>query len=277
MNENRASPHNLLDTTDCLEAVGVLKGWKNLLFIIMVLCILLLQACFWLVDTGWIPIEQSSVAEMSQGASSDESVLSVEPNSSIGDVNDSSEAALEQNEFGEPNQLLTLSESSEPNQPVEEVSETAAQQPQQSTVSKAADFLSGITFNHLVWVLGFVNAILILASMLYCLTLLFSLKVSMLGRLGGINHVTRAFFHSLLLLVLLLPWQRIFGSMVVGAVFTPGELTQWSSVEPSDILETTLYYLRFGGYWLLILLLLILAQIRSCRWANAILRRLEII
>ena len=30
---------NLIDTTDCLEAVGVLRGWKNALFFI-VLCIL---------------------------------------------------------------------------------------------------------------------------------------------------------------------------------------------------------------------------------------------
>ena len=118
MNENRASPNNLLDTTDCLEAVGVLKGWKNLLFIIMVLCIVLLQACFWLVDTGWIPIEQSSAAEMGQAVSSDEAILVAEPNLvGIGDVNDFTEVALEQNASGEPNQSLTLSEFSEPEQP----------------------------------------------------------------------------------------------------------------------------------------------------------------
>jgi hypothetical protein len=79
------------------------------------------------------------------------------------------------------------------------------------------------------------------------------------------------------MLILLLPWQRIFGGMVPGAIYTPEELVKWSSAEHGDILDKVIYYLRFSGYWLLILLLLILSQIRSVRWGKAILRRLEII
>jgi hypothetical protein len=37
------------------------------------------------------------------------------------------------------------------------------------------------------------------------------------------------------------------------------------------------FYLRFTGYWLLVLLLLLAAQIRSMRWAKATLRRLEVV
>ena len=127
------------------------------------------------------------------------------------------------------------------------------------------------------WLIRIVNAVLILTASLYCLSMLFSLKVSMLGRLGGINHISRAFFLSLLMLVLLLPWQKIFGGMVPGAIYTPEELLKCSSAEATDIFDTVIYYLRFSGYWLLVLLLLILAQIRSIRWGKAILRRLEII
>ena len=123
----------------------------------------------------------------------------------------------------------------------------------------------------------FVNALVILAATLYCLTTLFALKVSMLGRLGGINHITRAFFLSLLALILLLPWNKIFDGVVMGAMFTPAEMVKWLSNKPSDMLGLALFYLRFCGYWVLVLLLLILAQIRSSRWAGAILRRLEII
>jgi hypothetical protein len=79
------------------------------------------------------------------------------------------------------------------------------------------------------------------------------------------------------MLILLLPWQRIFGGIVPGAIFTPEELVKWSSTEAGDIFDTVIYYLRFSGYWLLVLLLLILSQIRSIRWGKAILRRLEII
>jgi len=122
-----------------------------------------------------------------------------------------------------------------------------------------------------------VNAVLVLTAGLYCLTLIFSLKVSMLGRLGGINHITRAFFLSLIALVLLLPWQRVFDGIALGAMFTSDELAEWFSAKTDDIFDIALYYLRFCGYWLLVLLLFILAQIRSSRWAGAILRRLEVI
>ena len=107
--------------------------------------------------------------------------------------------------------------------------------------------------------------------------MLFSLKVSMLGRLGGINHITRAFFLSLLALVLLLPWHQVFGSVALGAIFTPDEMVEWFSGKTDDMFDIVIYYLRFCGFWLLILLLIILAQLRSSRWAGAILRRLEII
>jgi hypothetical protein len=107
--------------------------------------------------------------------------------------------------------------------------------------------------------------------------MLFSLKVSMLGRLGGINHITRAFFLSLLALVLLLPWQRVFAPAIIGAIFTPEEMIESFSTRTPDLFDGIIYYLRFCGFWLLIVLLMILAQIRSSRWAGAILRRLEII
>src|SRR4030066_1215012 len=60
MNENQASQNSLLDTTDCLEAVGVFKGWKNFLFVIVLLCLLLLQTSFLLVDTGYIKIDDQA-------------------------------------------------------------------------------------------------------------------------------------------------------------------------------------------------------------------------
>jgi hypothetical protein len=97
------------------------------------------------------------------------------------------------------------------------------------------------------------------------------------GRLGGINHITRGFFLSLLMVVLLLPWQEVFGSVVTGAVFTPSELAKWYAAKTENLLDIILYYVRFSGYGVLMLLLVILSQIRSIRWAKAILRRLEII
>jgi hypothetical protein len=156
------------------------------------------------------------------------------------------------------------------NQPAKAVS----QEPQQSTAKKS---LFGITFGHLAWLIRFVDVVLVLTATLYCLTMLFSLKISLIGRLGGINHICRAFFLSLIMLVLLLPWQRAFGRVVIGAIYTPCELARSCAAESRGIFGIILHYLRFSGYWLLIVLLLILSHVRSCRWAKAILRRLEVI
>ena len=236
MNQNQTGKSDLLDTTDCLEAVGVFRGWKNGLFVVIAMCLLLLQASFWLVDTGYIKIgEQSCICKP---AVADSNAVCAAAKV-MADVNEGCKAAVPQ-----PHQTLF-----------------------------------GVTFKNLAWVVRFANAVLILSAALYCLTMLFGLKVSLIGRLGGINHIARAFFLSLVMLILLVPWQLVFGfgTAVVGVTYTPNELVKWYTVELTDILGIVLYYLRFSGYWLLVVLLFILSQLRSARWAKAILRRLEVI
>jgi hypothetical protein len=237
MNENQAGPGSLLDTTDCLEAIGVFRGWKNFFFIIAVLCLLLLQASFWCVNTGCIPAKECPGNEaVAVGGGLSE------------DVQDVGEAAKK-----------VAAEQSEPAE------------------AEMDDSWFGITFKHLAMGIRVANAILVLAGLLYCLTILLSLKISLVGRLGGMNHISRAFFLSLVMLILLLPWQRVFGGVVLGAIYSPCELVKWSSAETPGIFGIILYYLRFSGYWLLILLLLIFSQLRSGRWTKSILRRLEVI
>jgi hypothetical protein len=285
---DQGNSSNLLDTTDCLEAVGVFKGWKNFLFVILLICILLLQACFWLVDLNIIsvppdagmpmateirmPIQFTTSAEPNIEQEAEEPMQEiiqepVEPNL----LNDA-DMPFESSDTEEPNVIA------ESNQPIQLAAETTVSTSEEAEEEPAEkEFLFGMTFDHLVWVIRFVNAILILAAVLYCLTMIFSLKVSMLGRLGGINHITRAFFLSLLMLIFVLPWQKVFNCVAMGAIFTPDELIKWHAEKTSDMLDMVLYYLRFSGYMVLVLLLLILSQIRSGRWARAILRRLEII
>jgi hypothetical protein len=300
MNEIQAGPNDLLDTTDCLEAVGVFKGWKNFFFIIILLCLILLQICFWLVDRGCIqigPSAEAAVTETPQVEPTPEPVaapevevlqIPVEQAPVIAEPEETETAAPETS-TPEP-EPITEPEAPdtpavEPNEPAEPdlTSQAGGRQHRAAKLQRAitwpsSDFLSGITSEQLAWAIRLVNAVLILTASLYCLTLMFSLKVSMHGRLGGINHVSRAFFLSLLMLVLLLPWQMVFGGVVTGAVYSPAELMSWCAAENTeDILHTVLYYLRFSGYGVLIFLLLLLSQFRSMRWAKAILRRLEII
>jgi hypothetical protein len=301
MNDVQSGSKDLLDTTDSLEAVGVFKGWKNFFFMIMVICLLLLQAFFWIVDRGAIkqagqPTEEGAAqaAPLAPEAPQPEqpampavaepntaqTAPAAEPNTSqtppAAEPNIPPVAPLEGSGAGQSMEQGTKDQNeTEPNS----VSGFSSfdSRIQHAVAWPSGGFLSGITFERLTWWINFVNAILILSATLYCLTLLFGLKVSMHGRLGGINHISRAFFLSLILLMLLLPWQLVFGPVIVGAIYTPAELARWHAKEAEDVFDLVLYYLRFPGYGVLMLILLILAQIRSVRWAKAILRRLDII
>ncbi len=247
---------NLVDTTDCLEAISVFRGWKNFLFVVVILCLLLLQASFWLVNTGCIAIEQVSCDKASAAATSGPEQIT------------KTAKVKEENIKKAAEQVAAL------NQPAE----TAPQPPQ----FKLANLCFKVEFKYLARFISLVNFVLILAAILYCLTTLFSLKISLLGRLGGINHISRAFFLSLVFLVLLLPWQiawrKFFAGGLFGVVYTPSELrSSFATLKDSGIFYKVFYYFRFSGYWLIALLLLIFSYIRSCRWAKTILRRLEVI
>lgn len=307
MNDIQTGPNDLLDTTDSLEAVGVFKGWKNFFFIIIVLCLVLLQVAFWLVDRGYVQLspsaEASAPADEGEFAAPALEVMDVPikqdivPAAAPEPVQPAQEAEPAQPVMeAEPNQSATPpvaepvaapaepSQGSEPNQPADPNASArltrgkkAGTNLQRAITWPSAEFLSHITAEQFAWAVRLINAVLVLVASLYCLTLMFSLKVSMHGRLGGINHISRAFFLSLLMLVLLLPWQKVFGGVVTGAIYTPAELTSWRAEKADDTLAMVLYYLRFSGYGALIFLLLLMSQYRSLRWAKAILRRLEII
>jgi hypothetical protein len=253
MNETQQKPNNLIDTTDCLEAVGVFRGWKNFLFVIVILCLLLLQASFWLVNLGYVKTDQQCTSTSAAVEAQKEGQIAEAAKQTEGKKQQIEEAAKQ-----------VASESGEPAQ--------AAEEPKKGIA------VFDIKFGHLAWLIRFLNFALVLAAILYCLTMLFSLKVSLLGRLGGINHISRAFFLSLVFVVLLLPWQRFFGGVVSGAMYSPGELLKsCEAAQSRGIFCTIFYYLRFTGYWVLVMLFLIFAHMRSTRWARAILRRLEVI
>ena len=140
---------NLIDTTDCLEAIGVFRGWKNFLFIVVILCLLLLQASFWLVNTGYVATEQVDKASAA----------------AAGDSEPAAEAAKAKENIKKAAEQVAAAT----NKPAE----ASPQQPQ----PKLANLYFKIEFKHLAWLISLVNFVLILAAILYCLTMLFSLKV----------------------------------------------------------------------------------------------------
>ena len=255
-------PENLVDTTDCLEAIGVFRGWKNFLFIVVLCCLLVLAVLFWAVDLGVIKPELAGKAD----AAAADVTASVEP--------PPTEAPKD----------VILEVPPDVNRIEAAAKEVAGEQPPISPgdeqPAKKPRVVSAVKYRHVAWLIRFVDFVLCLAAMLYCLTMLFSLLISLLGRLGGINHIARGFVLSVVFVVLLLPWQKLFGSAVKGAMYTPAELAEWFNWiagEQAGIFTAALYYLRFAGYWLLVVLVLIFSMVRSIRWTKATLRRLEVI
>lgn len=237
MNEGPVNQGVMIETTDCLEAVGVFRGWKNLFFAILLVCLLLVQAAFWLEDLQIVPA----------GGGGSPTVAPV----------------------AEPNAVTKAAKASaEPNQATGRAA---------AAVKLPGQLLDKLDAGHLARTVDLVNGILIVTVVLYVLAMFFNLMVSLVGRLGGIRHISRAFFLSVILLVLVVPWQSVVGSRLPGVVYTFPELLDWLATKNESLLSTIVYYVRFSGYWLIFLLLLLVSQVRSARWTKSILRRLEII
>jgi len=232
-----------IDTTDSLEAVEAIRGWKNFLFVITLIALLLVQIIFWLANTGIILANSDGQQQP-----------------------DILNSPLQQTISGE---AAVPTPSTEPN-----LSAIA----KHNNLKNMLGFIRHVDTGNLSLFINFINTVLIWGAVLYCLTLLASLQIAISGRLGGINHICRAFFLSLVFVVLLLPWQKIFAGLAVGAVYGPQELlNSCTAVQSGDTFDQILHYLRFFVLWLAEALLLIFAHVRSMRWAKAILRRLEVI
>ncbi len=224
MNEGPVSQNDMVDTTDCLEAVSVFRGWKSIFFVVVLICLLLTQVAFWLIDLGVIKTPAG-------------------PEAATATVVDANEVVAADADDG----------------------------------GAAGGLVGRLNFGHLARTIELTNGVLIVTAVLYSLMMFFSLMISLVGRLGGINHISRAFVLSLIMVVLIIPWQKALGSSVVGVVWTSDELIRWLAAKGESPWSLVVHYLRFTGYWLVVMLLLILSQLRSARWSKAILRRLEII
>lgn len=238
MNEGPVNQNLMIETTDCLEAIGVFRGWKNLFFAIMLVCLLLSQVAFWLIDLRIVPTGGSGSPAVAAAPAGPNAVA---------------EAAT----------------------PAAEPNRAAKSAP--GTLGLPAELLRKVDAGHVARTVELVNGILVVTAVLFTLAVFFCLITSLVGRLGGIRHISRAFFLSVILLVLVIPWQTLVGSRLPGVVYNFPELLNWLAVKNAGLFNTIVYYLRFSGYWLVFLALLVVSQLRSSRWTKSIRRRLEII
>jgi hypothetical protein len=139
----------------------------------------------------------------------------------------------------------------------------AATQPvSRELLSLFLQYLTGLTL-----FLGLALAIVL------SLTLLLLLQILIMGRLLGVSQLTRAYLTSVLLVVLLFPWQGFLNfTDLAGADFRlPGVLYTWSELAASarfhdlPLPATILKWWRFVGYPLLAIFLLVNAHSTSQR------------
>jgi hypothetical protein len=266
---------DLVGTTDSLEAVGVFKFWKNVFFVLAIICLVLLQVGFWVIDSNKV-VDPNSVPNKEKAQA-----ISAVRGTGILPV---SEIHGQDGHATNTGGIIVLAA------PVQIAAEANAAQSQpagpNSTAKKAASQKNDnnpvihIRFEYVAWGMRMLNAILIFSMLMYAGTILFSLKVSLVGRLGGINHITRAFFLALLALVITLPWQKMFGNILPGLVYTPGELVlDHNRIEQPGVpvFQIGLYYFRYCGLWVIVMALVIMSQLRTNRWAKATMRRLGVL
>jgi uncharacterized membrane protein YedE/YeeE len=243
MSEDYSGAVGLALATDCVEAARLFRRCKNYLFVIMVLCLLLVQTSFWLVNTGRTEIDNGSNGNTPVAFGDNERQTGEAAKHAVAKPNESAGAEAVVAPVEKPWRLWF--------------------------------FAFDVKLERVTTVVRLANATLVFTSVLYGLATFCCLTVSLGGRLGGLSHICRAFYLSLVMLILLLPWQIFFRSTALGAVYTPDELVRSCTADTSGIFAAGLFYLRFTGFWALTVLVLILAQFRSLRWSKAALRRLD--
>lgn len=283
---------DIVDTTDCLEAISALKGMKNGLFTLILLGLLLLQAIFWLNYLGYIdksgcsmPCKTCVMVCDARGAwlgplAATDAPSTREPvNPATEPTAKPVEAAVTPEMKETATTVMTEAEKAvggTTEKPAEKSPKPAAGDKPKWPLGKYDKFLPKCI--QVMWTIRVANFIVLLMMILYCLSLLVILKISLAGRLGGLNHIVRGFFRSLLALIFLVPWQIFFPGVLVGAMYMPAELLCSNGCpDTTSVLSQFLYFLRFGGLWLLVMLLLFSAQLRSRKWSQATLRRLGIL
>lgn len=113
------------------------------------------------------------------------------------------------------------------------------------------------------WTMSAAKFLAFVAGILAILTLMFAVKLSIIGRLGGIAGFMSAFFWSLMMLAFLTPWKQILGEgFAVGALYNLGDLIEaTATIKPSwgaadvQLVDQIIYYGRFAAYPVLALLL----------------------
>jgi len=116
------------------------------------------------------------------------------------------------------------------------------------------------------WILPGARRVALVACLLMAVTALFATQLSLVERAGGVGGFVSAFFWSILLLAMLVPWQRILDSSVFcGVMFnldTVQTATSRIKSPSATAVDQIVYYLRYIVYPLLALLVWLVVQVK---------------
>jgi hypothetical protein len=274
---------DMIEVTDSLEAVDAARGMRFFLFwFILFPALLILQIMFWLNWAGRISSDEAQpTAWLSRLTVSAPVALAAEvPPAAEEPVPVEKQTQASKEALADVPPMIP---SSEIEQGVSEVTGAeSAEKPAEPQAPAAAEsnFLANFAISRSVaaGIVKVCNFLILMAAILYCLILLLCLKISLVGRLGGLFHVTKAFLIALLFLLVLIPWQVVMPRVMIGALWLPGELFggAWDNIQDS-IFWQILYYTRFCGLWFVAFVLLFWSRLRFVKWRRATLRRLGVL
>ena len=130
-----------------------------------------------------------------------------------------------------------------------------------------------VWYETLAWVLPTGKFVAMVSGLLLILTMLLAVEVSLVGKTGGAGKFTSAFFWSLLLWAMLIPWQQVGtfrSTFACGALCNLQDLIEntakvaWGTKDV-PILTQIFYYARFVAYPILVILISIVVQLRFAR------------
>lgn len=135
-----------------------------------------------------------------------------------------------------------------------------------------------VWYYSLQWILPGTKFIAVVSAGLLALTLMLGVKISLLGRLGGVAGLISAMFWSLILLAIVVPWQQIVhGQIASGALYNLGDLVakaktvkaSWGA-EDTSLAELILYYGRFMAFPIIALLVWLVTQAKFARGCRGV-------
>jgi len=149
-----------------------------------------------------------------------------------------------------------------------EIAEAAPAEPQ------AANAAADTWFEVISVALASTKFVALVSAGLLMLTLMFAVKISLIGGIGATAGFLGAFFWSLFLLAMLVPWQQTIGSALAsGATFNMSQLLSrvWGvgaglgEEATAGFLRQGIYYARFLAYPILTLLVEVLVLVKFAR------------